>query len=387
VLLEGGAAQEANNFANATVNVLPPDGNIYLETLPTTVEPGTTVLVRGIVVDTSSDALRGIVLTVTIRDLNGNVLSSTNTTSGVDGTWLAQLPVPQGLGEGTYRIVAAGPAGGAIAPASADVAVRPILPFIFQTVPIIGLQWWMFLAIIIAVAAVAIGVTVYFKVYGLGKMVECGECGAFVPEDSATCPKCGVEFEREMAKCSNCQAWIPVDVKQCPECGVEFATGEVEMADYKEKMRMQYDEVVRRFRDEASRQLGHALSDRDFVEWWRKQPTFVSFEDWVREDEEMRKMGSKPCAACGTLNSVTGTVCHRCGHLLREDKKPPTREVPKRASQGENPDDTGGEGSRSGAKKSPGPPVVRKIIRRKGEPPEGEQPPQDQGGKSEGEDI
>jgi len=126
-----------------------------------------------------------------------------------------------------------------------------------------------------------------------------------------------------MAKCSNCQAWIPVDVKQCPECGVEFATGEVEMADYQEKMRLQYDEVVAKFKEEASQQLGRALSDREFQEWWRKQPTFLTFEDWLREEEDMRKMGSKPCPTCGTLNSVTATVCHKCGSLMREIARPP----------------------------------------------------------------
>ncbi|HEX9340185.1 MAG TPA: zinc ribbon domain-containing protein, partial [Thermoplasmata archaeon] len=146
--------------------------------------------------------------------------------------------------------------------------------------------------------------------------------GAFIAEDATTCPKCGVEFEKDMAKCSNCQAWIPVDVKQCPECGVEFATGQVEMAGYQEKMRVQYDEVVGKLRDEASRQLGRSLSDREFQEWWRKQPTFVTFEDWLREEEEMRKMGSRPCPVCGTLNSVTAKVCHKCGSLMR-DQRPP----------------------------------------------------------------
>jgi RNA polymerase subunit RPABC4/transcription elongation factor Spt4 len=125
-----------------------------------------------------------------------------------------------------------------------------------------------------------------------------------------------------MAKCSNCQAWIPVDVKQCPECGVEFATGEVEMADYQEKMRLQYDEVVQKFKEDASRQLGRALSDKEFQEWWRKQPTFLTFEDWLREEEEMRKMGSRPCPVCGTLNSVTATVCHKCGSLMKEQRPP-----------------------------------------------------------------
>ncbi|MGQ0796941.1 MAG: hypothetical protein ACT4OI_03630, partial [Methanobacteriota archaeon] len=35
-----------------------------------------------------------------------------------------------------------------------------------------------------------------------------------------------------------------------------------------------------------------------------------------------RKMGSKPCPVCGTLNSVTATVCHKCGSLMK-DARPP----------------------------------------------------------------
>src|SRR2546428_8956164 len=195
-------------------------------------------------------------------------------------------------------------------------------------------------------------------------MVECGECGSFIPEDSTTCPKCGVEFEKDMAKCSNCQAWIPVDVKQCPECGVEFATGKVEMADYQEKMRMQYDEVVAKFREESQRVLGRSLTEREFQEWWRKQPTFVTFEDWLREEEEMRKMGSKPCPACGTLNSVTATVCHKCGTYLKEDKRPPSggaapmTQPPRGASAGGAPP---AAGAKKGLRKpAPAPPILQK---------------------------
>jgi len=198
------------------------------------------------------------------------------------------------------------------------------VPFLNQPVPFLGIPWWLMLIILAIAAAAIIGVTVYFKVYGLGKMVECGECGAFIPEDATTCPKCGVEFEKDMAKCSNCQAWIPVDVKQCPECGIQFATGQLEMADYQEKMRLQYDEVVQKFKEEASRQLGRSLNDREFQDWWRKQPTFLTFEDWLREEEEVRKMGSKACPVCGTLNSVTATVCHKCGSLMkRGEARPP----------------------------------------------------------------
>ena len=322
---EGGAAQENNNFANITVEVLPPQGAVYVgrPTNGTSFQPSETLGVIATVRDKNGNPIPGLSVNVTVWQNGAPVQGKyVLATSDTNGQITVGLPL-NGLSDGTYeiRISSSQPT---ISPGVASFGIHANVPFLNQPVPILGIQWWLLLVIIAAVAAILIGVTVYFKVYGLGKMVECGECGAFIPEDATVCPKCGVEFEKDMAKCSNCQAWIPVDVKQCPECGVEFATGEVEMADYQEKMRLQYDEVVAKFKDEAQRQLGRALSDREFQEWWRKQPTFVTFEDWLREEEEMRKMGSKPCPVCGTLNSVTATVCHKCGSLMKESAAPPS---------------------------------------------------------------
>ena len=320
---EGGSAQENNNFVNITLNVVPPpEGFIAIATPGSNqrVEPGSALSVTGYVRDTDQNPLLGVPLRIELRS-GATVYANTTATSSDVGFFVGTINVPASIQEGGYTLVVA-PASGSIQSDSRPIAVQRSLPILYQPVPFIGLPYWLFLSIIGAVAAVVIGVTAYWKVYGLGKMVECGECGAFIPEDATACPKCGVEFEKDMAKCSNCQTWIPVDVKRCPECGVEFATGELEMADYQEKMRLQYDEVVTKFKDEAGRQLGRALSDREFQEWWRKQPTFVTFEDWLREEEDMRKMGSKPCPVCGTLNSVTATVCHKCGSLMKETRPP-----------------------------------------------------------------
>ena len=322
---EGGTAQESNNFANITLNVQPPPAGFTALLTPSagqSVVSGSALSVTGYVRDSGSQGIGGVVLNIELRS-GATVLATNSTMSDSNGLFVGTITVPQSTQDGSYTIVAT-PATTLIQPDSRAISVQRSSSFLFQQVPILGIQWWLFLVILAAAAAVAIGVSLYWKVYGLGKMVECGECGAFIPEDATTCPKCGVEFERDMAKCSNCQAWIPVDVKQCPECGVEFATGEVEMADYGEKMRLQYDEVVSKLHQEASRQLGRDLSDRDFQDWWKKQPTFVTFEDWLREEEEMRKMGSKPCPTCGTLNSVTANVCHKCGSLMREVQRPPS---------------------------------------------------------------
>src|SRR5881409_891578 len=322
---EGGSAQESNNFANITLNVQPPPAGFTAILTPTSgqsVVSGNAVSVTGYVRDSGSNGIGGVVLNIELRS-GATVLANTSTMSDNNGLFVGTIVVPSTTQDGQYSIVVT-PATTLIQPDSTTIAVQKSSSFLFQKVPVLGIEWWLFLVILAAAAAVAIGVSLYWKVYGLGKMVECGECGAFIPEDATTCPKCGVEFERDMAKCSNCQAWIPVDVKQCPECSVEFATGEVEMVDYEEKMRLQYDEVVSKLRQEASRELGRDLSDREFQEWWKKQPTFVTFEDWLREEEEMRKMGSKPCPTCGTLNSVTANVCHKCGSLMREVQRPPS---------------------------------------------------------------
>src|SRR5881409_4114014 len=368
---EGGSAQESNNFANITLNVQPPPAGFTAILTPTSgqsVVSGNALSVTGYVRDSGSNGIGGVVLAIELRS-GATVLANTSTMSDNNGLFVGTIVVPSSTQDGQYSIVVT-PATTLIQPDSTTIAVQKSSSFLFQKVPVLGIEWWLFLVILAAAAAVAIGVSLYWKVYGLGKMVECGECGAFIPEDATTCPKCGVEFERDMAKCSNCQAWIPVDVKQCPECGVEFATGQLEMADYKEKMRLQYDEVIARFKQEASRQLGRSLSETEFQEWWRKQPTFLTFEDWLREEEEMRKMGSKPCPTCGTLNSVTATVCHKCGSLMRDQRPPSGGAVvagaPARRIQARGPM------SPPGPTNAPAPIVQKRVIKKPIEGKEGE---------------
>ena len=372
---EGGAAQKANNFANVTLNVIPPPAGYVAIGTPSSgqvIEPGKALSVQGYVRDQTDSGIEGIGLAIELRSGTA-VVANTSTASQAGGLFLASLNVPE-TPDGAYTVVVR-PSAGSITQGSRDVTVTKNVPFLSRPVPILGLPYWLFFIILAAAAAAIIGVTLYTKVYGLGKMVECGECGAFIPEDATSCPKCGVEFEKDMAKCSNCQAWIPMDVKQCPECGVEFATGEVEMADYKEKMRLQYDEVIQKFKEEASRQLGRSLSDREFQEWWRKQPTFVTFEDWLREEEEMRKMGSKPCPTCGTLNSVTANVCHKCGSLMRDSTRPPggaggVAPLQQARRPGGSPPPEGPSGGQGGAASSTGAPpsgtesIPRRVIRK-----------------------
>jgi ribosomal protein L40E len=176
--------------------------------------------------------------------------------------------------------------------------------------------WWVWVLIIVAVVGVVAGFTVYTYIYGLGKLVECGECGAFIPAASKRCPKCGVEFEAGTMKCSECGAWIPAESTECSNCGVKFA-GETEVeADYLERMRKEYDEIVSKYRELAKPELGKKFSEKAFEAWWMAQPGYISFDDWLAKEEEKKKEGSVPCPVCGTLNPKEASVCHKCGTVF-----------------------------------------------------------------------
>jgi len=57
------------------------------------------------------------------------------------------------------------------------------------------------------------------------EVFECPQCGAAVPIDSNSCPKCGVLFAEEGAEafqCPNCNTLVNVDAKSCPGCGALF---------------------------------------------------------------------------------------------------------------------------------------------------------------------
>jgi ribosomal protein L40E len=314
-------SDEGNNVGTFDFEVVPPSAYVSISTPEEgqTIKSGKVITVDGWVKEyTTERGIEGVELVVTLELVvegadDTPVGSESYITSQTFGRVFGFFTLPDIDCEETYNLVVASNQSFVT---EAYVGLSPA-----ECIEETPLWVWLLILIIIIVVVIVIAITAYIKVFGLGKLVECGECGAFIPEDSTSCPKCGVQFETETAKCSSCQAWIPVKVKKCPECGVEFATGEVEMEDYKAKMRMQYDEVKTKLKKEAEGELGKALSDTEFEDWWKTQPTFVTFGDWLKQEEDMRKMGSKPCPSCGTLNSVTATVCHKCGALMKKEEK------------------------------------------------------------------
>jgi subtilase family serine protease/ribosomal protein L40E len=308
-----------DNTEQFTFDVVPPSAYITISSpaVEQTIKEDTSVTVEGWVKELGTDrGIEGVELVLILQELDGTPTGVEQyTVSKTGGRVFASFDVFELDCKQDYDFYASSNES-YVVPSYTSVSPEGCVTPIFTD------EVWLILIIIIIVIVIIAAVTAYIKVFGLGKLVECGECGAFIPEDSTSCPKCGVQFETETAKCSSCQAWIPVKVKKCPECGVEFATGEVEMEDYKKKMRMQYDEVKGKLKKQAQQELGKSLTNAEFEDWWKTQPTFVTFQQWLKQEEDMRKMGSKPCPSCGTLNSVTTTVCHKCGALMAEEEKP-----------------------------------------------------------------
>src|SRR6266540_306712 len=186
VINEGGVAQEANNFANITLNVIPPpEGTVAILSPENgqSFEPGKALSVTGYVRDTATlGGLEGVPLMVELRSGSTTVVSN-STTSGSQGFFIGTFTVPSGTQDGTYTVVVT-PASSTISSDLRTISLRTPGSFLNQPVPILGIPFWLLFIMIAAAVAVAIGVTMYWKVYGLGKMVECGECGAFIPEDA-----------------------------------------------------------------------------------------------------------------------------------------------------------------------------------------------------------
>jgi ribosomal protein L40E len=256
---------------------------------------------------------------------NNNIIVADSQTVPVNstetGTVVQTLTVPQDIDSGSYDVVAVifGDTYTSQSPATLQISSK-VSGGLFP--------WWVWILIIVVVGAAIAGFTVYTYFYGLGKYVECGECGQFIPAASKRCPKCGVEFEAGTMKCSECGAWIPAESTECPNCGVKFVGEAEEEADYLERMKKEYDEMVSKYRELAKPELGKKFSDKAFDEWWRKQPGYISFDDWLAKEEEKKKEGPVPCPVCGTLNPKEATVCHKCGTVFGAQKEVPPKQGP-----------------------------------------------------------
>ena len=304
-----------------------PNTKIVLNPLSgVTYEPGKSIFVSGTVTNrNTTKPVSGATVEVWL-EMNGQRIGvpATGTTAS-DGTFGISLHLRQGL-DGQYLVYANASIGGKSEVTNGIIQVKAPSEG--------GIPWYVYLLIFALVSAVIIAFSAYLYKYGLGKMVECGECAALIPEASKRCPKCGVQFEPGTAKCSECSAWIPSNSTQCPECGTKFITEAIKEEEdaHIKRMREQYESYVETYREEAKIEMGRKYTDARFPTWWKKHPAFISFEQWLSQEEEKLKSGGTPCPVCGIHNPRGSPICQKCGSTLEVLKAPtePVKDAPPR---------------------------------------------------------
>ncbi len=315
-------SSETNNLINGTVEIREMQLTVYI-TSPMNgqeinIDEQNSLFIVGSTTDSvDNGAVSGITLNIGIRNVETGALTSETVVSGSDGRFSAQINLPANPGNYELVVTAQRPDGTALTPSYAPISLSLQRP-----VPVTEFPFWMIILIVAAIAAgIVVGAILYLRKYALGKYVECGQCGKMIPAGSDKCPYCGAVFDKETVKCSACGAWIPADAKECPKCGAKFLVTGKEIVDYETQMKKQYEEFVEKFRRQAREQMGKDFTEEKFQQWWKSQKSYVTFEDWLKREEERKKKGGILCPECGALNSKTDIVCHVCGSPLRPTKK------------------------------------------------------------------
>jgi RNA polymerase subunit RPABC4/transcription elongation factor Spt4 len=169
------------------------------------------------------------------------------------------------------------------------VAAPPSSSSNFFTKTFLGLPVWLWLAIVAAIIVAVVLFLVFVRRGAAGKLVECGECGALIPEAATSCPKCGAEFESDLVRCSRCASTIPAASTSCPECSAQLLGKPATPDD--EAARQAYEDFLNRFRAEGRKELGDNYTEDSFWDWWKRQPTYTPFSQWKLQQGQGSRVG------------------------------------------------------------------------------------------------
>lgn len=245
----------------------------------------------------SSTLIAGHTYTTPIQvEFNGTYTATVilTATNGANSIVLAEAQIPHGTGAlywtasdltpGTaYTLTVTATYNGKTAMANATGTFAlpsppPPSATSFLTHKYLGVPLWIWIAI---VAAILVGGFLFMRLArrtAAGKLVECGECGALIPENAAACPKCGAEFESDLVRCSRCASTIPANSKSCPECSAQLLGKPGEGMDDPE--RAGYEDFINRYRADGKKELGENYTEGAFWDWWKRQATYTPFSQW-----------------------------------------------------------------------------------------------------------
>ncbi len=196
-------------------------------------------------------------------------------------------------------------------------------PITVKEQPLINRIPWMW----VIIGAVAIGIAVFF-LYGYlsfkkeaNEYMICGNCGHLIPADAERCPYCGAVFEKDKVQCPDCGSWIDADSKFCPVCGSVFMNPEEKDYDKYTALRERYQQYLTKYKEEARKYIGDDYTTEEFFKWWKTHPEYISFQEWVKRQEEDIEGDTVKCPVCGALNPKGAKVCRVCGSPLPEENE------------------------------------------------------------------
>ncbi len=244
------------------------------------------------------------------------------------------------------------------------------------------LPWlWIIVGVIVAgVGGFFLYGFLHFKKKAKEYMI-CGNCGRLVPADAERCPYCGVVFEKEKVKCPECGSWIDEESKYCPVCGTLFIEKDDPEYEKYAEMKQKYDKYLEKYRVEAKKYIGEEFTTEEFFKWWKTHPEFISFQEWLKRQEERIEGETVVCPVCGAVNPKGAKICRVCGSPLppseeeKEAETQPTEEEVKEEEEKPAPILKPEEYERL---KRPGVVTVEEWAKKKGKLPEKEEekPPQ-----------
>lgn len=303
----------SNNNASIDIAIAPAEAKLTLSVVPSlSVSSGETFTISGYLRNYYDETPLGEeTVLVEIYDDN-NVIRSLSTVTNSNGFYYIQITAADDMsGSISVKATALGSSS------------TPIQLVVIPTTAATDQPLWVWVLVAVAIISVIAVFSLYVYRYSMGRMVECGECHALIPESARSCPNCGTDFEVGTAKCSECSSWIPVSSTHCPECGASFVgkvvTDEKEN-EYIRNKRKDYEVFVDSYREIARKDLGKKYSDSKFLSWWKQHPDYISFEDWLYRDEEKKTEKTVPCPSCGTPNVSGSKNCFRCGQPLHVEE-------------------------------------------------------------------
>ncbi len=209
------------NFTVAPPQTIHVDNTSSLSSNPVIV--GTSVTVQGYVrYIYTHGGVEGAEVTI-----EGQHISTTNGRTDGDGRFSINFQAPIQVSDDLILTIRAeDPRTGEVDTMDIEYDVVPPPPDVEEDETPWALIWTIIIIAVLAFAIAFGAVMMYRRHYG--EVVECGECGAFIPATSTNCPKCGIEFETDLARCSECEAWIPANSSSCPVCGTAFTIESLE---------------------------------------------------------------------------------------------------------------------------------------------------------------